>query len=452
MSLKYKHLLLFVDDEVSITRSLKRLFRKETYQVYTASSGREGLQILKETGKPFSLIISDQRMPEMTGTEFLEKAKEVFPQAIRILLTGYTDMEAIVDAINRGGIHRYFTKPWNDEDLLLQIRQCLEQYELVAENRRLLNLTKKQNAELKELNSGLEEKVAERTKEVTEKNASLVSLNKELESNLFNTVRAFASFVEMITPTQAGHGRRVGTLSRRIAEHRGLDSEEVTQIEMAGLLHDFGKIGFSEKLLKYKEEEWTSKDRALFREHPQRGRSALQFIDKLNHAGILIGCHHEQYDGKGYPDGLTEEEIPIGSRIIAVANAYDKIVAMGVLNTQRHKGSPGGNGGAKLTNEALVKKAIEHFKVEAFAAYDPDIIKCFLSLLKAEGVEFGGEREVDLHQLEPGMTLTAPLHTKSGKFLLPENTVLTVDHVKKLMQINELEPVEEAIGVQLGKR
>jgi len=189
MSLKYKHPLLFVDDEESITKALRRLFRKEEYDIYTAASGQEGLDRLREVGKPFSLIISDQRMPEMNGAEFLEKAKGIFPQAIRILLTGYSDMDAMVDAINKGGIHRYFTKPWNDDDLLLQVRQSLEQYELVLENRRLLVLTRKQNKELKGLNDRLEEKVAERTREVVEKNEELSLLNRQLESPIKGVVK-----------------------------------------------------------------------------------------------------------------------------------------------------------------------------------------------------------------------------------------------------------------------
>ena len=145
MSIEHKHTILFVDDEVSITKALQRLFRKEGYHILTASSGQEGLELLKKVEEPVSLIVSDQRMPHMTGLQFLEKAKGVFPDAIRFLLTGYSDMNAIVDAVNKGEIHRYLTKPWNDDDLLIQVRQSLEQFELAMENRRLRVLTYKQN-------------------------------------------------------------------------------------------------------------------------------------------------------------------------------------------------------------------------------------------------------------------------------------------------------------------
>ncbi|MBN1843865.1 MAG: response regulator [Deltaproteobacteria bacterium] len=451
MALKYKHTLLLVDDEESITKSLQRLFRKEGYEIYTASSGQEGLERLKEVGKPFSLIISDQRMPAMNGAEFLEKAKKIFPQAIRILLTGYSDMDAIVDAVNKGEIHRYFAKPWNDDDLVLQIRQSLEQYELVVENRRLLALTKKQNAELKELNNSLEEKVAERTREVIEKNEELSSLNRELEASLYNTVRAFASLVEMLTPSLAGHGRRVGAVSRKIAQELGLSEDEVDQIEIAGLLHDVGKLGFSKKLLKYQEDAWDGQDKALFRKHPEQGQAAVRFINKLDHAGILIRCHHEQYDGQGYPDQLAEEEIPLGSRIIAVADAYDRIVKLKVIDgdTLKRASREADATQGHPTEEVLQKAAVLHLREQAFTRYDPDIVKMFLAVLKTQGIEVEREKEVSIEDLKEGMFLSKSLHTSSGRFLLPHNTVLTEDLIGKLNTIHSLDPITESVHVEV---
>jgi CheY-like chemotaxis protein len=121
---------MVVDDEKSSIKALHRLFRKEGHQIFTASNGQEGLEVLRKMKKPVSLIISDQRMPGMNGAQFLERAKKIFPDAIRFLLTGYSDMDAIVEAINKGEIHRYLTKPWDYNDLMLLVRQSLEQYEL----------------------------------------------------------------------------------------------------------------------------------------------------------------------------------------------------------------------------------------------------------------------------------------------------------------------------------
>ena len=180
MALKYNHTIMLLDDEESIVKSLQRLFRKENFSLLTAHSGEEGLDLLRNHGKPVSLIISDQRMPTMSGTDFLEKARAIYPDAMRFLLTGYSDMKAVIDAVNKGQIHRYIAKPWDDADLLLQVRQALERIELLFENRRLLILTKKQNNELNDLNKNLEQKVEERSKEIVDKNRELSRLNKEL--------------------------------------------------------------------------------------------------------------------------------------------------------------------------------------------------------------------------------------------------------------------------------
>ena len=133
MTLKRKHTIVIVDDDKGVTNALRRLFRKDGYQILTATSGQEGLELLKKLEKPVSLIISDQRMPGMNGAQFLERAKKISPDAVRFLLTGYSDMNAIVEAINKGEIHRYLTKPWNDDHLMLQVRQSLEAYELRKE-------------------------------------------------------------------------------------------------------------------------------------------------------------------------------------------------------------------------------------------------------------------------------------------------------------------------------
>lgn len=141
--LKHKHTILLVDDEVSITKSLQRVLRKEGYIVITACNGQEGLDILHNSKEVVSLIISDQRMPGMAGIQFLKKTIKILPNAVRFLLTGYTDIEVILDALNKGEIHQYLAKPWNDNDLLMEVHQGLQQYELLSEKRSLKGLVDK---------------------------------------------------------------------------------------------------------------------------------------------------------------------------------------------------------------------------------------------------------------------------------------------------------------------
>ena len=165
------HTVLCVDDEVNILQTLKRLLRKENYQLLTAASGKEGLEIL--ANNDVHLVISDQRMPEMSGTEFLAEIKDRFPDVIRIILTGYTEVDAITESINRGHIYKFFLKPWNDDNLKLEIRKALDQYDLIKANEHLTRTIIRQNEILKEMNDELEGKVEKRTRELVLRNQAL---------------------------------------------------------------------------------------------------------------------------------------------------------------------------------------------------------------------------------------------------------------------------------------
>jgi CheY-like chemotaxis protein len=165
------HTVLCVDDEVNILQALKRLLRKENYTLLTASSGEEGLEILSRND--VHLVMSDQRMPHMNGTEFLAVIKEKYPDVIRIILTGYTEVDAITESINRGHIYKFFLKPWNDENLKLEISKALDQYDLIKANRALTQAVIDKNDQLKHLNDQLEDKVRQRTEELFLRNQAL---------------------------------------------------------------------------------------------------------------------------------------------------------------------------------------------------------------------------------------------------------------------------------------
>ena len=168
---EYQHTILCVDDEENILNSLKRLLRKENYRLLTAPSGEEGLKVLEKN--EVHLVISDQRMPQMSGTEFLAVVKERYPNAIRIVLTGYTEVDAITESINRGHVYKFFLKPWKDQSLKLEIKQALEQYELIQANTELHEKVMEQNEELKTINENLEALVHERTKDLEIQNQVL---------------------------------------------------------------------------------------------------------------------------------------------------------------------------------------------------------------------------------------------------------------------------------------
>lgn len=151
--------LLLVDDEQNIMSALTRLLRRDGYQILTANSGREGLAVLAEN--KVGVILSDQRMPEMSGSEFLSMVTELYPDTVRIMLSGYTDLASVTDAINRGAIYKFLTKPWEDELLRENVRQAFEHYELAFENERLKRELTEANILLSKTNLGLKQRVEE---------------------------------------------------------------------------------------------------------------------------------------------------------------------------------------------------------------------------------------------------------------------------------------------------
>jgi response regulator RpfG family c-di-GMP phosphodiesterase len=171
METSEEYTLLCIDDEKNILNALKRLLRKEKFRLLTGNSGKEGLQILAEN--KVHVVLSDQRMPEMNGTEFLKEVKERHPDILRIILTGYTDVDSISEAINEGHIYKFFLKPWNDQNLKLEIRQAMEQYGLMQDNLRLHEQILQQNEELKVINEDLEKIIQERTRNLEVQNQAL---------------------------------------------------------------------------------------------------------------------------------------------------------------------------------------------------------------------------------------------------------------------------------------
>lgn len=432
MALKYKHSILVVDDEASITKSLNRLLRIEGLNTIEAKSGLEGLELLKSMEKPISGIISDQRMPNMTGAQFLQKAKKIVPDAFRILLTGYSDMDAIIDAVNMGEIHKYFTKPWDDSELLGQVRQSLKQYELILENKRLNNIIKGQNKKLKEINSTLEQKVEERSKQIIKK-------NHELEQNLYNTVRAFASLIDNSSPVMIGHGRRVSLYSKQIGQYLNLSETEIIHVEIAGLLHDIGKIGFSEKLLTLNYSKMNDEEKDLYEKHPEEGQAIVRFINKLDHVGLIIRSHHERYDGSGYPDQLSGDCIPIESQIISVSDRYDSIVNLNINKDKyikEYEKERNTTYDHLPTDSVLKSAAVLHIKKNAFSEFSPDVVKAFLSFSKKQGINDGNDKEIPIEKITEGMVLSRSLYTSNGRFILPYNTKLTQDHIDKLKALH----------------
>ncbi len=443
MTTKTKHTLLLVDDEPSITKALKRLFRKEGYRILTADSGYTGLEILQNSDLPVSLIISDQRMPGMNGAEFLEKARTICPDAVRFLLTGYSDMDAVIAAVNKGEIHRYLTKPWNDEDLLLQVRQALRQYELVAENRRLTELTARQNRELAELNKNLEKKVAERTKQIILQNKVLEKVNRKLEKSFMDSIRLLATLVETLKPQLGRTMRHVSQLARSVAEDFDLEKAELDKIEMAGMIHDIGLLGFPESILTKDVDRMSEEEFRLFSQHPVIASICLEGVEKLSEIGEIVLFHHECFDGSGFPNGLRGEQIPLGARIILPVSDYCRIVDTWpreinklISRIRRHFDSSVWKSFTLDDDpEQVVEDAAQQMLLRgANRRYDLEVVNTLIKKIRA-AKQVSPTCIIETARLAPGMVLMEDLRLTDGRLLLTRTTRLKSSAVEAIAKI-----------------
>ena len=413
--------LLCVDDEVNILASLRRLFRARGYRVLTAESGSAALLLLET--EAVDLVISDMRMPEMDGARFLAQVRQRWPDTVRLLLTGYSDIASVMAAINCGEIYRYITKPWDDQDMLLVVRQALERRALEHDKRRLEMLTQQQNEALRTLNLGLEATVAARTQEIRQTYEFVVAANDKLKTNFITTIKIFSSMIELRGGNLGGHSRRVADLARKIAQRMALDARQSHEIFIAALLLDIGKIGLSDELLGLPLSAMTGEQLGLFRKHPLRAEQLLMPLEELRGAAVILRSQAERFDGAGFPDGLAGPAIAPGARILALASDYDNLQT-----------------GAQLQGRLHPDQARQIIYDSSGKRYDPDVVAAFRQLMDGSPEELPREREVLARQLLPGMVLSRDLISREGFLLLSAEHVLDA---RLIRQVQEFEAKNE---------
>ena len=327
-----RHKILVVDDEIANVRLLNRVLGDE-HESILCMSGEEAVKALLE--HDVSLIITDQRMPMMTGVQLLEKSIEIRPDAIKILITGYTDVQALIDAINAGHVYKYIPKPWDADELRLTVKRALETYELKENNIRLIGELKAAFAQLEELSTG--------------------------------AIRALADALDAKCDYTSGHSLRVSRFAVLIGRALGLPLETLKDVELAGVLHDIGKIGVPESIL-WKPAKLTPEEHKIMSEHPVKSAQIIGELSGLVRAREFVLHHHEFLDGSGYPDGLKGDEIPLGARIILVADAYDA-----------------------MTTDRPYRKAIGHHKAiaelreKSGTQFDPKMVNALISVIGEDG-------------------------------------------------------------------
>lgn len=322
-----KNKILIVDDEPANLRLLERLFSAD-YEVKTASSGNDALDLL--TRYDAALIISDQRMPGMTGIEFLKKAAEMRPQTVRIILTGYTDVSDLVEAINSGVIYRYITKPWVNTDLVQSVSRGIEYYGTIRSQHLLMEA------------------------------------NVRLKSRLQTTVQSFINSVrETIAQKNSGlgeHCRRTSHYAALIGERLDLEPTDREQLILAALLHEAPglRIPFG---LEMNRSALTSDQLRITQSSYENGLRLVSVVPDLEDVANVIAFQHEHFDGTGLFHGLEGEKIPFLSRILAVANAFDEINSSRNAAIGRMSGDP-----------------TERLRSKAGSVLDPDIVAVCLRI------------------------------------------------------------------------
>lgn len=450
--LKYKHSIIVLDDEPGILKAVTRILRKLPCEALTTTDPNEALQMITEKKPPFSLIISDQRMPEMKGADFLKQAKKISQYSIRFLMTGYTDMDALVDAINKGGIHRFIAKPWDDDDLLKIIEDGLLQYELILENKRLMALVAKQNKELSSVNEMLEEKVKLRTEEITAKNEELNNTNEELVDSLYNTIRSIDTIIEIVDQDLSSHGQRVSEISIMLGQEIGMEMDELRMLEISALLHDIGRVGMENTGTDPEISFFTEQDQeaSMFMDHTVKGQDMLKYIPQLEKCGDIIRSHHENYDGSGFPDGLEEKNIPVESRIISIANKYDKLHTNKEMMEQAIRNFLSAKQVARssFSRVELIENSVMYYlQQNSFSLFDPDILKYMLDLIKNKKIPYKVEIEIEPRDLRAGDVVSQPVVTQSGKILFEKETLVGHRKAETFMETIAQDPLKTPVKI-----
>ena len=406
--------ILFVDDEVNILNSLQRVFREaEGYTLHFAVSMSEARKIMEK--QLMDVVVVDLFLPDGHGTDLLEEISSQHPDTGLVMLTGNGEAHNIKDAINRGHVDRYITKPWDEIDLKMAVAQAAETRALKLERDALL-------LKLQDQNDKLEVKVHERTQQIRQAADLLQMANARIKKTLSGSIATMAQLADLAEADKnyRGHGRRVADLAVATALAIGLSEGEVERIRMASLLHDLGKSTLPEHIRSRPYAAMTPAEKKMFHEHPAIGAGLLLGFDDMTDVAAMIASHHERIDGKGYPGHLKGDKIPIGARIISIVADYDDLRF------------------GRIEPSALdVSNAVAHLQSHAGTHYDRKILEAFELMLNADMQLQHTVKVVPMTGLQPGMILAKDVLSPSGLMILCRGTILTEPMLTRLANFSE---------------
>ena len=322
------------------------------YVARSAGTAEEALKILEED--EIHLVLSDIEMPGQSGLDLLRLIREDYPDIDVVMVTGVVDTDMAVGSIRKGA-YDYVTKPFNLEEIRFVVDRTLKHRQDILDKRAY-------QAQLAEEKKLLEVKVDERTRELREKKQEVEELYGELQGSYESTLQALITALDFRDNETQGHSVRVVEYAILVAKKLGVREPELTWIRRGSILHDVGKIGVPDAILrkpgKLDAEEWDE-----MKKHPEMGYRMLQHIGFLEPALDLVLCHQERFDGSGYPRGLEGEGIPLGARIFAVVDTFDAMTS------------------DRPYRPALsIETAVREVRKFSGTQFDPDAAEAFLSI------------------------------------------------------------------------
>ena len=287
--------ILIVDDEASVRHLLPELLVKKSYRREEAANSEEAIEKIK--CKPISLVILDINMPGKSGIELLAEIKANHPDTAVIMATATTNLSTAISCMKQGA-YDYITKPFNLDEVTLSVARALEKRKLELENRNFQKY--------------LKQKIEQQADKIRE--------------SFLNAITALAYALEAKDEYTSGHSQRVAEISVSIARELGLSRQDIAGIRLAGLIHDIGKIGVRASVLN-NPDRLSDVEFQHIMTHSELGEHILAPIVEDEQILRAVRHHHERYDGTGYPNRLSGKQIPLGARILAVADTYDAITS-----------------------------------------------------------------------------------------------------------------------------
>jgi len=315
--------IMFVDDEAGIRNSLKRLFADSPHNVLIAASAAEALELLRVN--TCALIVSDNQMPGESGIEFLYKARQLAPDTVRVMMTAYADLGTALNAINHCEAYRFVVKPWDNQELVELVNNCVLRFELLN---------------------------------------SLRLKDEAIYSSL-------AQAIELKDRYTRGHSDRVVEFSMALGRRMGLPPDTLIHLQHGAMLHDCGKIGVPETTLNFPG-QLDHDQMDVIRKHPDWGGEVARAAGMHQTTVNIILFHHEYYNGHGYPTGLAGDDIPLEARIVAVADVYDALLS----DRPYRKALP-------------PEDALREFLAMSGTVLDPRIVANFLELVNEQKLDAG---------------------------------------------------------------